>query len=89
MSVHAGGQGVAGRADTAVVELDDGLEEEDSTGLEGAADVVDKLIIVAILLLRAGGAADGRLANVPEALAADARETAMGEDVSEDAEDVA
>lgn len=89
VGVHTSSQSIGSGTKTSVVDLEDGLEEEDTTGLESAADIVNELVVVCVNVRRASCAADARLANVPESRAADALESTMGKDVSDDLENIA
>lgn len=89
---HGGGLRGRDTADTAVVEVVDGEEEEDLTGGEGTGDIVDETVGPGDGLVAVGGDAlfreDGRLRRVPEAVAAHALETAALEGHADDLEDV-
>lgn len=89
VGLHSGGKSVCGSAKTTIVDVEDGLEEEDAAGLECAADVVDELIVITVNLGASSGGADAGLSNLPESLAANGPDASVLEAVTENLEDVA
>ncbi len=88
VGAEGGGEGIGGGSETLSVDGEDWEEEEDTAGLEGTADIVDKLIVVTVLLGRASSSADRWKTVVPETLAAEGLDTAVDQDLTEDTEGV-
>lgn len=89
VGLHAGREGVGGSAEGTVVDEEDGEEAEDARGLEGAAHIVDEVVVVVVVLGAAGSPADTGFGGVPESLAADRADATVAKGVAEDLEDIA
>lgn len=87
--MHAGSEGVGSGTETTVVDLEDGLEEEDAAGLECAPDIIHELVVVSVHLGAASCGANAGLARVPESLASNALDAAVRQAVTQDLEDIA
>jgi hypothetical protein len=89
VGVHTSCQGVGSSTKTTIVDIKDGLEKEDTAGLEGAANIVDELVVVTVVPSGACSPTNARLANVPETLPTNASKTTMGKDVAKNVENIA
>ena len=83
-----GGQVRGGRTDTVVVEVLDGEETEDTSGLESTADILDELIAPLSLVTSAASSDDRGLSRLPETVTTNSLDTASAEADAEDSEDV-
>lgn len=72
LRLHTSSKGIGGGTQGTVVDLPDGLEQKDTTGLERAADIVDKVVIVTEGSGATSSNKNARAGMVPEAFAADA-----------------
>lgn len=87
--LHASCKSIGGSTEGTIVDEEDGEEAEYSRSLEGAAHIVDEVIVVTVLLGATSGSPYTGLGGVPEALAADGADAAIAESISKDLEDIA
>ncbi|MCV5126703.1 hypothetical protein OFB58_25305, partial [Escherichia coli] len=85
---HTGREGVGRSAESTVVDVVDGKEEEDAASLESTADILNKLIIISVNLGATSGSENAGLARLPETLADDGANATMSEAVAKHADEV-
>jgi len=83
-----GGQVRGSGTDTIVVEILDGEEAEDTSGLESTANILNELVAPLGVVTSATGSNDRRLSRLPETVTANSLDTTGAEADAEDLEDV-